>query len=97
MNNGKIVADDTSAHIHSGDIDEIVIRVEFADAVSKSLLSKITGANKIKKLSDQEWLLSGKTDLRDNVFKFSVANNLSILTLQKEEKSLEEVFKTLTK
>lgn len=42
-------------------------------------------------------ILISKTDIRNELFQFSMQNNLGILTLQKEERSLEDAFKALTK
>lgn len=45
------------------------------------------------------WRLSSKpgTDIRADVFKFAVDNQLTVLSLQQEEQKLEEVFQELTK
>ena len=37
-----------------------------------------------------------EVDIRPEIFRFAVDNGLSVLTLQKERQSLEEVFKQLT-
>ncbi|MGB0403502.1 MAG: gliding motility-associated ABC transporter ATP-binding subunit GldA [Salibacteraceae bacterium] len=97
INHGEIVADDTSKHISHSQEKEALIRVEFAEKISKNKILKITGVTNVKAISEYEWLLASKTDVRDSVFQFSVKNKLSILTLQKEEKTLEEAFKALTK
>jgi hypothetical protein len=40
---------------------------------------------------------SSVNDIRKNIFDFAVQHNLSVLTLNKEEQSMENVFKELTK
>jgi hypothetical protein len=49
-------------------------------------------------LENRSWLIetSVTLDIRDKVFEFAVANNLAILSMQKKEKRLEEVFRELT-
>lgn len=97
INHGKIVADDTSEHISHSQEEEAIIRVEFAEKITENQIRKISGVKNVKAISENEWLLVSQTDIRDAVFQFSVKNSLSILTLQKEEKTLEEAFKALTK
>lgn len=97
INHGKIVADDTSEHISHSQEKEAIIRVEFAERITEGQIRKIAGVTNVKAISENEWLLVSQTDIRDAVFQFSVKNSLSILTLQKEEKTLEEAFKALTK
>ena len=36
-------------------------------------------------------------DLREEIFRFAVSKNLTVLSLQKQEKTLEELFQELTK
>jgi len=40
---------------------------------------------------------SDKTDVRELIFKFAVENNLTVLSMQKSEKGLEEIFHQLTR
>jgi hypothetical protein len=44
------------------------------------------------------WLLTSakETDLSEEVFRFAKNNNLTLITLYKEQSSLEEVFHKLT-
>ncbi len=49
--------------------------------------------------TSRHWRLSSKpgVDIRADVFKFAVENQLTVLSLQQEEQKLEEVFQELTK
>ena len=60
---------------------------------------KINGVEKIKPISNRSWLIQTATnkDLRPEIFRFAVDNNLTVLSLQKKDKSLEDVFRELTK
>ena len=97
INKGEIVADDTAAHLQSAAQVQTVY-VELEGSVSKAQLRKIAAVNKVESFKEG-WLLesAGPEDLRKAVSKFAQENNLLIVTLRKEEKSLEEVFKQLTK
>ena len=70
--------------------------VEFEGKVTKSQLSRIRDINKVDQ-KDKGWLLYSKSvDPRSEISRFSQENNLIILTLQLEQKSLSSVFKDLT-
>ncbi|HIP31666.1 MAG TPA: gliding motility-associated ABC transporter ATP-binding subunit GldA [Crocinitomicaceae bacterium] len=96
INKGEIVADD-KASVIGLDTKLQTVYVEFDGNVSKSQLNKISAVSKIEKVNDG-WLLESKEDLdlRKVIAQFAQENNLLTLTLKKEEKSLEEVFKNLT-
>ncbi|MCB0480185.1 MAG: gliding motility-associated ABC transporter ATP-binding subunit GldA [Flavobacteriales bacterium] len=96
INKGKIVANDTSAHIRASNQTLITIKVEFAAPILSSDLMGIKGVLEAKNVSGNLWLLQCKTDVRDQLFKFSLEKNTSVITLQKEEEKLEDVFRNLT-
>ena len=97
INQGKIVADDTSEHISESQDNQFVIRVEFDKIVEVNTLKNIRHVLDVKAISEKDWILISKIDIRNELFQFSMQNNLGILTLQKEERSLEDAFKALTK
>lgn len=98
IKSGKIVADGTASELQY-DLNTNVIFVEFESAVDASRLKNIPKITAVKKISDTTYLLEsdGSTDLRKEIASYAQANNMLILTIRKEEKSLEEVFKSLTK
>lgn len=99
IDKGKIVADDTTDQLAKLSSGKSVITVEFSDNVSKQLLKTIKDIDSFKKIKDNIWQIyteSGK-DIRPIVFQFAVDNKLKLLSMQKEEKSLEQVFRQLTK
>ena len=97
INKGEIVADDKAGNLQ---FDQAVqtVYVEFDGTVSKNQLNKIVGVSKVEKLGEG-WLLESREqiDLRKTIAQFANEQKLLTLTLKKEEKSLEEVFKQLTK
>ena len=100
INNGKIIANDLAKdlHLHVTEIYQTII-VEFDKNVSGDLLKDIKGILKMIKINEKNWLIQGaiNEDIRPNIFNFAVKNNLTVLSLQKKEKSLEDVFQELTK
>ena len=97
INKGEIVADDKAGMIGL-DTNLQTVYVEFDSKVSKSQLKKIQAIQKIEQVG-VGWLIetSEDIDLRKTIAQFAQENNLLTLTLKKEEQSLEQVFKNLTK
>jgi ABC-2 type transport system ATP-binding protein len=96
LSKGEIVADMPTNRLHEKS-DLKCVFVEFQGTVTKSQLSKIKEITKVETRAEG-WLLYSETeDLRPYISKFSQENNLIILTLQLEQKSLSSVFKDLTK
>ncbi len=94
---GEIVADDKAGNLqHTANVQTVY--VEFEGNVTKNQLNKIVGVSKVEKVAEG-WLLETKQDidLRKSIAQFANQNNVLTLTLRKEEKTLEEVFKELTK
>ncbi|MCD4832913.1 MAG: gliding motility-associated ABC transporter ATP-binding subunit GldA [Bacteroidales bacterium] len=99
INNGKIIADDTIDSIYSYTQDKLsTVIVEFDKEPNQKLLEEIELVDKVAKIDDKNWLIqsSSKEDIRQNIFNFAVKSNLAVLSMQKKEKSLEEVFQELT-
>tara|TARA_B100001287_G_scaffold276773_1_gene289348 strand:- start:2657 stop:3553 length:897 start_codon:yes stop_codon:yes gene_type:complete len=95
LSKGEIVADAPTNRLYEKS-DLKCVFVEFQGRVTKSQLLKIKEITKVETRSCG-WLLYSKTeDLRPHISKFSQENNLIILTLQLEQKSLSSVFKDLT-
>lgn len=98
IKDGEIVADDTTAHIQQNDSNSETVFVEFDNEISRNKLSQIQGVNSVKHLEENKWLFeSNQKDIRANIAKYAQQNNLLVLTMRIEEKSMEEVFKELTK
>lgn len=96
INKGEIVADDKAGELQARAQVQTVY-VEFEGKVSRNQLKKIDRVSKVEQVGDH-WLLESNEadDLRKTISQFAQENNLLILTLRKEEKTLEEVFKSLT-
>lgn len=97
INKGVIVADD-SAYDLQHDTTVQTVYVEFEGDVTKAALSKIQHIRKVEQVKNG-WLLetTDSVDLRKVIAQHANKNNWLTLTLKTEEKTLEEVFKELTK
>jgi ABC-2 type transport system ATP-binding protein len=99
VDKGIIVANEEKSKIYSIiKQPKQIIEVEFDKDLKASELNSISSFSSVKQIRDKTWLIeaAGEDDIRPAVFNFAVANNLTVLSLQKQENNLEEVFRQLT-
>jgi ABC-2 type transport system ATP-binding protein len=98
INNGKIVADKKLDHLISADKEQ-VIEVEFDYKIEEQAITKIENLTSYKNTHDMIWELTFKSDkdMRPAVFDFATANGLKTLQLNQKNKSLEAIFREITK
>ncbi|MBA3663762.1 MAG: gliding motility-associated ABC transporter ATP-binding subunit GldA [Bacteroidetes bacterium] len=98
INKGEIVANDETKNLQKNSTRQ-VITVEFDKLIDLEKIKNIRNIQEVKNMGGNIWqLLSNSSeDMRKEVFDFAVANKLSVLTLNKEEQRMEDVFKELTK
>lgn len=99
IDRGVIVADEIKENIYSKLInDRLVIEVEFDRDIPDSLLSGIPHAGRVRKTKPNTWIIESPVDhdVRADLFEFAVRNNLTVLSLQRKEGNLEEIFRILT-
>jgi ABC-2 type transport system ATP-binding protein len=99
IDRGIIVADEEKERIYSMIRSGAqVISVEFDKAVEPTLLITIPGVSSVKRIHGTSWEItaSDKDDIRPAIFAFAVKNSLTVLSLQKKESNLEEIFRQLT-
>jgi ABC-2 type transport system ATP-binding protein len=97
ISKGQIVADDKAGNLQKEDAHQTVY-VEFDKKLSKSQLTKIPHVRKVEHVKEG-WLLEtiDEVDLRLEIAQYAQKENWLVLTLKIEQKTLEEVFKELTK
>lgn len=98
INKGKIVANDKTSSLQTRLSGEVLIEVEFENAISETELKQIGNIHSVEKISDTSFILHGQESiqLRKNIFAFAVSKNNALLTLKQETKSLENIFQQLT-
>ncbi len=98
INQGEIVANDQTQNLQQNATKQ-VITVEFDKEVSLQVIKNIKGVEEAILLKNNTWKIvaSVKQDVRKELFNYAVKNDIGILTLNKEEQRLEDVFKALTK
>ena len=105
INKGQIVADDTLVNLQKRKNDRQIVSVRFKENIDQKLLEEIAGVSKVTRATNGN-LTNMKTDwkletndpetVRKQIVNFAVAHNLNIISLQTDENSLEQIFRSLT-
>jgi ABC-2 type transport system ATP-binding protein len=97
INKGEIVADDTLGKLRNRSSSNIV-KVSFSEKVDKSILKNLSTAKSVKEVDANNWLFEtdNPEQLRKQILELSLQHNLNIVSLHSENRSLEDVFRTLT-
>jgi ABC-2 type transport system ATP-binding protein len=99
IDKGVIVANEEKSNIYSIiSRPKQIIQVEFDKEIKESSLAAIANVTTAKQIKNNLWLIEaeGDEDIRPALFSFAVTNNLTVLSLRKQESNLEDVFRHLT-
>ncbi len=98
INRGKIVADDDTKVLREKLKSENTVVVEFDKAIDSQLLRSLSHVTSVKNLQENKWQInySGDEDIRKALFNLAVSQSAAVLSMQKEESKLEDVFQQLT-
>ncbi len=99
IHKGKVVADDEVALISRKASSSGSYHLELKEKVPVESFKKIPGIAFAEALTETEWILHSDTemDIREDIFKFAVADGLNILSLSKNKEKMEDVFHQLTR
>lgn len=97
INKGKIVADDKLSNLHQQSSSSVV-RVQFKEALEQEWLKRLAGVASVNKIDSYTWSIetNDADTVRSELKKLERENNLDIVSLQSENQSLEEIFRSLT-
>lgn len=99
IHKGKLIADEKTRDLGKllGKTQSVI--VEFDKAPQEAELGKIKGISKVTKTGNCTYQLLAKNevDFRQELFQWAVKSNVQILSLNKKESKLEEIFHELTK
>jgi ABC-2 type transport system ATP-binding protein len=96
INNGEIVADETTSSLK---ISDKVIEIEFLETPDISVFQEAAFIEKTEFAESGKFLVKGHNDadIRAELFKWAVENKMTIISMQQKEDRLEDVFRLLTK
>ena len=98
INKGKIVANDVPANLRHLGGQQVHVTVEFKEKANPDLLAAIEGVTQVDDLGNNTFKLtaSKENDIRPAVFKFATDQHLTLVKLNQEESSMEDIFRQLT-
>ena len=98
INKGNLVADDTLTNLRKSAAGEVV-SVSFKETVDRVLLDKLPAVKEIIKNEANNWQLAtyDSDQLRKQILALALQHNLNLVSLQSENQSLEDIFRSLTK
>ncbi|MFP4662996.1 MAG: gliding motility-associated ABC transporter ATP-binding subunit GldA [Bacteroidales bacterium] len=99
INKGKIVADDKAEALSAASDKERTVIVEFDKNIKPTDLKTIKPVTKVLRLENNKYLVQSAVDkdIRPLLFQYAVKHKLTVLSMSQKNKSLEEVFRELTK
>jgi ABC-2 type transport system ATP-binding protein len=98
INKAEIVADyHDISKINLFNEENRHFEVEFAEAVKPENLQKLESITAVHPVSEKRFTIIASTDIREIIFDFAVKSNNKILTINSVERSMEDVFRELTK
>ena len=97
INKGVVVANDNIENL-TKESDNVLV-VEFDSKVTMEMLRNIIGLKQAKSIDDNNWILESRSelDIRQDLMRWALNNNVIIKSMQREETSIEECFQRLTK
>ena len=98
IHDGNLVADDVPETLQNIKKKSVVISIEFKENIDANLLAGVEGILTVKQ-KDNLILVEAEKDLdvRPSIFKFATDNNYTLLGMNQETSSMEDVFRQLTK
>lgn len=99
INKGNIVADDQLVNLQKNQKSQHAVFVEYREVVHTNTLNELKNFNKIHAINSHSLTIETTEPelLKKEILEFSLRKNLNIISLQSEKKSLEHIFKELTK
>ena len=97
INKGVVVANDNIENL-TKESDNVLV-VEFDGKVTLGILKDIVGLKQARAIDGNSWILESKAglDIRQDLMRWAINNDVIIKSMQREETSIEECFQRLTK
>ena len=98
INNGTIVADDSLSNLRLSNKAYHIVIVQFSGKIDPQVLLNLNDVQSVEEESASVFKIqaSDPENVKRQLLKLSLENNLNIISLQSETKSLENIFRNLT-
>ena len=98
INKGKVAVDDKESLVVTSSDDHCqLVYLEFLKPSDLSFLHEIPGVRDVTQTSVNSFVLSCEEDIREHIFRAAVEHQQVLLTMRLQERSMEDVFRTVTK
>lgn len=97
IHQGKLVADNKLNEL-KGSQHENIVQVAFQEKVQESVLNQLEGVRHLREADGNQWELETEdaSGLKKQLLELALKNNLNIVSLQSNDKKLEDIFRSLT-
>ena len=99
INKGQIIADKPVSEISKlNESKHQIVSAEFAETVDKKIFSELPENISVQQHEKNSFIFEtdGTKDIRPDIFRFAVKQNLTLINLQQKEQNLEDIFRSLT-
>lgn len=98
INKGVLVADDNLVTLQQGNKNNHIVLVEFKEPIEIALLQGLNEVGNVEQSQPHHFKLqtSNPELVRKQLFELALQHNLNIVSLQSENRSLEDIFRNLT-
>ncbi len=99
INKGQIIADKPVSEISKlSETKKQIVLAEFTEKIDETFFSGLPENISVKHDKKNTFIFESSEvkDIRSDIFRFAVKNNLTLLTLMQKEQNLEDIFRSLT-
>lgn len=98
INKGQLVADDNLSNLRSGNKEKHLVAVQFKESIDEQVLKNLPVSESVIRIESGHWHITTENpeQLRKQILELALQQNLNIISLQSQNQSLEDVFKSLT-
>jgi len=98
IDNGKIKADEKAGNVGNQKSKSQTFEIELEESFPPEKWKQLEAISDVRELPGNIDLLATNdtSDIRSDIFNFAVENQLTVLSMNKKEKNLEEVFREIT-
>ena len=98
INKGELVADDKLSNLQKESNTQHSVKVEFKEAVDTAWLTNLNNVIAVKNTQSSIFNIqcTNAESIKEQILQLALDKNLNIVSLQSENQSLENIFKTLT-
>jgi ABC-2 type transport system ATP-binding protein len=98
INKGRLVADSPLSELRAQNATTNIVQVAFRETVDPAALDQLTPVSAVTQLPDSRWELqtTQPDEVKKQLMALALQNNWNIVSLQSENRSLEDIFRQLT-